>query len=115
MYVAVWHRNHLGILSGNHLVNNGNYLFSYDFSTDSSQVYGGTQGCREVTTGLWGMASGDANGDGEINIQDKLFWEAEAGTMGYKPSDLNMDGHVNNLDKIDLYLENLDFTSQIPN
>jgi hypothetical protein len=114
MYVAVWHRNHLGILSGYHLVNNGNNLFSYDFTSDSSQVYGGTQGCKEIAPGIWGMAAGDANGDGEITIQDKLLWEAETGTMGYKPSDFDMNEHVDNKDKNNFFIHNVNMNSFIP-
>ncbi len=114
MYVAVWHRNHIGILSEWHLNNNGNNLFSYDFSSDSSQIYGGTQGCREVAPGLWGMASGDANGDGEINIQDKLLWDAEAGILGYKSSDFNMNEQVDNSDKDNCFIHNIYMNSSIP-
>jgi len=114
MYVVVWHRNHIGLLSRWHLVNNGNNLFSYNFYTDSSQIYGGTLGSKEVAPGLWGMAAGDANGDGDINPQDKLLWEAEAGTLGYKPSDFNMDEQVNNLDKDNSFIDNMYMSSFIP-
>ncbi len=104
----------MGILSGYNLTNNGNNLFSYDFSTDSSQIYGGPLGCKEVEPSIWGMAAGDANGDGDIDTQDKLIWETEAGTLGYKPSDFNMNEQVDNLDKDNSFIENMYLSSFIP-
>ena len=114
MYLVVWHRNHLGILTADHLVNNGYGLYSYDFSTDSSQVYGGSMNHLELTPGIWGMASGDANCDGEIDLLDKEIWETNAGTFGYFSSDLNMDRQVDNLDKLNFWLKNDSLNCHVP-
>lgn len=114
MYVVVWHRNHLGILSANHLINIGNGIYSYNFSTDSSQVYGGTQNHLEISPGVWGMATGDANCDGIISDLDKQIWTSEVGSYGYYLSDFNMDREVDNQDKLDIWLKNEALNSHVP-
>ena len=116
MYVVVWHRNHLGIMNPTGL----NPIFgtteTYDFSTGSSQVYGGATGYTELKTGIWGMVSGDSNGDQVVNDTDKTAaWDTEAGEAGYKGYDLNLDGEVNNLDKNDFWIPNNPTSSQVPN
>ncbi len=114
MYVVVWHRNHLGMLSAEHLSNYGNGIYSYDFSTDSSQVYGSIENCLELAPGIWGMPSGDVNCDGEINTVDKGIWEDNAGAFGYFSADLNMDRQVDNLDKLNLWLKNDTLNCHVP-
>ena len=112
-YVVVWHRNHLGILSANALTESGG-IYSYDFSTSIAKAYGGGAGYKLIDTGVYGMAGGDANGDGVINATDKALWSANAGTDGYKATDFNLDAQVNNPDKNDTYLENGSLSSQVP-
>ena len=113
MYVAVWHRNHLGILSEWHLNNNGNNLFSYYFASDSSQVYGGTLGHKELAPGIWGLASGDADANGFINFLDKELWSANAGMDDYTPGDFNFDSEVDNQDK-SVWERNKSYATQVP-
>lgn len=114
MYVVVWHRNHLGILSAYHLPYNGNGLYSYDFTTDSSQVYGGIMNHIELEPGVWGMASGDVNCNGEIDSLDKEIWEAEVGNFGYFSADLNLDREVDNQDKLNYWLKNDSLNCHVP-
>lgn len=112
-YVVVWHRNHLGVLSANALTESAG-IYSYDFSTSIAKAYGGGAGYKLIDTGLYGMAGGDANGDGVVNATDKALWSANAGTDGYKSPDFNMDGQVNNPDKNDSFIENGSLSSQVP-
>jgi hypothetical protein len=114
MYVVVWHRNHLGMLSAEHLVNNGNGVYSYDFSADSSQVYGGALNTIELMPEVWGLPSGDVNCDGEIDLTDKVIWESAAGKPGYLSTDLNLDGQVDNADKLDFWLKNEPLNCHVP-
>ncbi|RLD56268.1 MAG: hypothetical protein DRJ05_11595 [Bacteroidetes bacterium] len=89
---------------------------SYDFSTAASQVYGGSAGYKELNTGIWGMVSGDSNGDQVIDDTDKTSaWDTEAGEAGYKGYDLNLDAEVDNLDKNDFWVPNNPTSSQVPN
>ena len=112
-YVVVWHRNHLGVLSATSPVETGG-VYTYDFSTTMAQAYGGGLGYKLIDTGIYGMAGGDAYGDGVIDATDKALWTGQAGTKGYKASDLDMDSQVNNIDKNDLMIENQDLSSQVP-
>jgi hypothetical protein len=114
LYVAVWHRNHLGVMSANALSRTGN-TYSYDFSTGSGQAYGGTSAQKLLGGGKWGMMSGDGNGDGDITIDDiNNAWKTEAGTKGYLGGDFNMNTQVENRDKNDNIIENMNSGSLIP-
>jgi len=114
LFVVLYHRNHLGLLSANPLIASAG-IYHYDFSSAESQVYGGTSAVKEITAGIWGMIAGDANANGLIEIDDKnSFWSGQAGTSGYLQSDFNMSGNVNHSDKNELWLINLNLSSQVP-
>ncbi|MCD4697881.1 MAG: hypothetical protein K8S16_16775 [Bacteroidales bacterium] len=112
-YVVVWHRNHLGVLSATSPVESGG-IYTYNFSTSLAQAHGGGLGYKLIDTGVFGMAGGDANGDGVIDAADKALWSSNAGTNGYLSSDFNMDSEVNNPDKNDTWVENGSLSSQVP-
>jgi hypothetical protein len=85
----------------------------YDFSSDSSQVYGGSLGYKELAPGKWGMVSGDADQDGLINNADKYEWSSNAGASDYYPADYNLDGQIDNSDKI-IWEDNQSYIIQVP-
>jgi len=114
LYVVVWHRNHLGIMSNNALTPAGG-TYTYDFSSAVNQVYGAMNGHKQLTTGTWGMMSGDGNHNGLIDNGDKASsWENQAGTKGYICSDYNLDGESNNIDKDEFWFPNITEESQVP-
>ena len=115
LFVVVRHRNHLDILTADPAVNiSGDYM--YDFTTGFDKVFGGQDGCKEISPGVWGMIGGDANADGTVDDQDKSAnWNSEAGLPGYLSSDLNLDGESNNIDKNDIWFNNTGKSSQAPN
>jgi hypothetical protein len=115
LFVVLWHRNHLGIISSAPLLKvNGNY--TYDFSSGVGQVYGGVTAHKEIVPGLWGMVAADGNADGLIDASDKNdTWITQAGLTGYYAGDFNLDTQVNNVDKNDLFIENSGYNNQIPN
>ena len=113
LFVVVWHRNHLGIISANGLTASGG-VYHYDFSTAITQVYNGGDGYKKIATGVYGMVGGDANGDGHINGTDKTLWTNNVGTKGYKATDHNMDSEVNNQDKNGTWAKNGLYSSQVP-
>lgn len=89
--------------------------FSYNFSTGADQVYGGAVSHKELTPGIWGLSSGDGNGDGEVLDNDKdELWDLQASQAGYLPSDYNLDGQSDNNDKNDWWMPNLGKGSSIP-
>lgn len=114
LFGVIWQRNHLGIMSANPLSYAGN-VYSYNFSTSASQVFGGSTGHKEIATGIWGMVSGDGNADGAISNTDKTnVWQLQAGQSGYRSGDFNMNGQVENADKNDNWRPNSGRGEQVP-
>jgi len=112
LFVLVWHRNHLGVLSAYPLTESGG-VYSYDFTMAAEQAY--NSGQTNLAPVDWGMFSADCDGSGQIDTLDKsVLWEYQTGTTGYFESDVNMDTQVNNQDKNDFWLPNLGEGSQVP-
>jgi hypothetical protein len=115
LFVVIHHLNHLNII-GAYPASLTENTFEYDFTISEYQVYGGMSGHKEIASGIWGMISGDGNGDGTINMDDKYdTWLNQSGQSGYKTSDFDMGGKVDNQDKNEKWLENINMESQIPN
>ncbi len=114
MYAVVYHRNHLGVLSANPLtLSAGKY--TYNFTSGEAQAYGGNLGHKLIGSGVWGLASGDCDADGNVHLNDKNnIWENAAGTKDYLSGDANLDGQTDNKDKNDKILNNIDRYTQIP-
>ena len=114
LFVVIWHRNHLGVMSAFPLAESGG-VYSYDFSLGIGQAFGGSLAQKEITPGIWGLIGGDGNADGEVNNEDKNnFWSILAGRSGYLSGDYDFDGNVNNIDKNDIWRINLNNGSQVP-
>lgn len=113
LYIAVFHRNHLGILSANAVMSSGG-MYTYDYTTSASQAYG-SNAQKNLGGGKYGMYAGDFNADGTIGLNDKEnTWETGTGTYGYLNSDGDFDGQTDNNDKNDFWLINKDKSSQVP-
>jgi len=105
LFVVIWHRNHLGVLSANALTLSGG-IYTYDFSTALTQAYNADFGYKVIGSGIYGMAGGDNDADGDVDLTDIATWKSNAGTTGYKSSDFNMNNQVSNTDKNDVWVEN---------
>jgi hypothetical protein len=113
LFVVVWHRNHLGIMSSIALSEDAG-VYSYNFSLGESQVYGGAAGYKEISVGVWGMVGADADANGIIDISDKTVnWMNEVGLSGYYSADFNLDVNTDNKDKNEIWLNNIQ-ESQVP-
>jgi hypothetical protein len=112
LFVVIYHRNHLGIMSAEPLTESG-CIYSYDFTSASGQAFG-TDAQKDLGSGVYGMYSTDANADGTINTTDKTIWENQAGTKGYHSADFDLDGQVNNPDKNENWIPNEGEGSQMP-
>ena len=113
LFVVIWHRNHLAIMSANPLTESGG-VYTYDFSTPAGQAYG-TNAQKDLGNGIYGMTGGDANADGIIDSDDGTeVWYFEAGETGYLGSDVNMDGQAHNKDKNDVWIINFNSESKVP-
>lgn len=110
LFVVIWHRNHLGVLSANSLTLTDG-VFTYDFKTSAEQAY--NSGQKDMGN-YYGLYAGDADADGQINTNDNIVWKTEAGTNGYLSTDFNMDTQVDNRDKDDELISNDGKGSQVP-
>jgi len=114
LYIVIYHRNHLAVMSAYPLVESGG-VYSYDFTTGPDKVYGGYLGCVEIVPGLWGLASGDGNADNQVNNLDRIeVWSVDAAMSGYLAGDYILDGQVNGPDIHDYWRPNVGKMSQIP-
>ena len=113
LFAVIRHRNHLGVLSANALSGLGDVYF-YDFTTGADKAYG-TDAQKYLSSGIYGMISGDVDASGLIDQDDKsIYWEPSAGTTDYNNSDLNLDTEVDNKDKDDFWVSNFGSGSQVP-
>ncbi|MCD4694633.1 MAG: CotH kinase family protein [Bacteroidales bacterium] len=113
LFVVIYHRNHLALMSSQSLIETDG-IYSYNFTSGETNAYGGASGHTEIAGGIWGMTGGDSNADGIVNSEDKLLWQSESATRGYKACDLNLNTEINNTDKNDIWHDNQDATSQVP-
>jgi len=114
LYLVIYHRNHLPVISGI----SPSYDFgvcNFNFSSDENQALGGDLGHKELVPGIWGSFAGDGNADKTVNMLDKtVIWESQTPEAGYLMGDYNLEGQVNNPDKNDYWLINFDKSSQVP-
>jgi len=114
IYMVIWHRCHLGIMSANALTQTGG-VYTYDFSSGLGQVYGSITAHKDLGGGVYGMIGGDGNSDGQVGTPDKVdIWSVQVGNSGYLMSDFDMDGNVGNQDKVDIWMPNAGSGGQVP-
>jgi len=109
-FIAVRHRNHLGIRTGSTLDLTSTPYLSHDFTTSSSQAYG-TNPMIETTAGIWAMWSGNTNANDNVryrgtdnDVDDILtailnhpsngFGNMSFQYQEYSDLDANMNGYV---------------------
>lgn len=115
LFVVIWSRNHVGVISSNPLSENGG-IYSYNFASASNQAYG-TNSQKELVSGsgIWGLYCGDGDGDGMVTNADKsIIWQLQTGFAGYLGSDYNFSGQSENIDKNNYWLSNIGAESYIP-
>jgi uncharacterized protein (TIGR02145 family) len=112
LYVIIWHRNHLAIMSSGPMTNSGG-IYSWDFTDQFSKAY--LDGQKQIATGIFGMIAGDSDASGTIYDADiDPEWSQDAGKQGYYGSDLNLDSQVNNPDKNNFWDSNYGMTTKVP-
>jgi hypothetical protein len=116
-FVAVQHRNHLGVISAQPVAF-GQGVLGIDFSDPATQVMGGINSRCLHTSGSQStclLFGGDADGNGNIqNTDNVLYWMPSVGTSGYKSADYNLDGQVQNSDAVYQWMRNVGRGSAIP-
>lgn len=114
LYVVIWHRNHIEIMTANPVTQTGG-IYIYDFTNSPDKVYGGTAGYRLLASGIWGMIGGDGNIDGNADNRDKNdIWKTNLGLSGYYSADFNLDGQVNTDDKNNIWKPVAGKSSMVP-
>jgi len=115
IYLIVWHRNHLGVMSAVP-ISNGAAPALYDFSESADKAYGGTDALIDLGWGKFGMMGGDADYNQQITQQDRLgFWDPNVGLpCGYEPYDFTLDGQIDNQDKNQTWVKTLGKQTQVP-
>lgn len=90
-YIVVRHRNHLAVMSASALSLSATTTL-YDFTTGLTQYYAGEAAL--LTTGVYGMSCGDADGSGDVAAGDRtLTWNGRNQT-GYLNADVDLSGDV---------------------
>jgi hypothetical protein len=111
IYVVVWHRNHIKVMSANPLTMVGD-AYTYDFTDGAAKAFGSFQ--KEIGAGVYGMYSGDIDNDGEIFSNDVSLLLNDYPSVGfYLNSDLDLDGEVFSTD-VSILLNNYPLVTFIP-
>jgi hypothetical protein len=112
LYVIVWHRNHLALMSSGPLSESGG-IYAWDFTYQLAKAF--LDGQKDIGSGMFGMIGGDCNASGSINAYDEnKDWSLDAGKTSNYQSDLILDTQVNNLDKDDTWSPNFGKVVQLP-
>lgn len=112
LYVVVWHRNHINMMSATALVKSGG-IYPYDFTNAQNKAY--LNGQKNIGGAKFGMYAGNGDANTTVNNLDKTnVWAIQAGTSGYKQGDFNMNGTVSNPDKNDKWYWNVGVSSTVP-
>ena len=111
-YIAVRHRNSIETVSSSPVSFAGT-MISYNFTTADSQAFGSN--LQFLNTGIYGVFSGDSNGDGAVDGLDMIEIDNDAAgfNSGYLVTDLNGDGAVDALDLIMVDNNATNFISRI--
>lgn len=112
-YVAIFHRNHLAVMSANPVQLSANSQL-YDFTNSMNKAYGNTP-MADFGNGVFGMLSGDGDSNGGVTITDRnAVWQAQNGTVGYLKGDFNLNGGVNAQDANEFCTPNFGRMTQLP-
>jgi hypothetical protein len=114
LYVVIYHRNHLPVMSAEALQKTDGF-YSYNFTNDVNKALGEALAHKELAADVYGMIAGDAEGSGLINDSDiSSYWDLQAGEKGYLQADFNLNKEVDNIDKDEYWLPNEGSSEQIP-
>jgi hypothetical protein len=120
LFVVVYHRNHLAVMSAEALTEVDG-IYSWDFTTAAEKAFTTADkaaylaGHKLLPGGLFGMFGGDGDGNGQIQNQDKnAVWNPAAGLSGYLGGDFDLNAQVNNPDKNNIWNPNGGMGSAVP-
>lgn len=94
-YLVLHHRNHLSVMSSNKISISGSSTL-YNFSQSPLTVYGNE--LADLGEGIFGMLSGDGDGNGIVNVLDYQTVGNNLFQVGYQAGDLDLNNIINILD-----------------
>ncbi|CAL2104574.1 Hemagglutinin protein [Tenacibaculum sp. 190130A14a] len=97
-YIAVNHRNHLGIISTSTVALNTDSSVIVNLSNSTASVFGGINSLVDMGNGIYAMISGDFDENGQIQNTDTNAVIQLLGISGYNKADFDMNGQVQNAD-----------------
>lgn len=115
LYVVIYHRNHLGVISNFGVGINGTGTYEYDFSSGVDQAFGGVNGHKDLGSGVYGLVAADGNANGLIQSTDETgAWVNDLGSSGYLGGDFDMNGLGQSTDETGYWAPNLGGGGQVP-
>lgn len=116
-YIVVRHRNHLAAMTAVPVTLRTTSSL-YDFSDSPAKAYsGGSPGTKALESGMYGLYSGDGDGNGLVDGNDRtVIWLPQDGTVWQygKAGDFNLDGAIDAIDCNEYWLPNNGMASQVP-
>ena len=104
VFIIVRHRNHLDVMSPNPVALAGGVAYVHNFTPALTEAYNSPNitpdPMVEVSTGVWGLSTGDVNRDGQVNAVDRTMVTNALFQTGYLDEDVTLDGIVNTLDQV---------------
>ena len=104
--VAFYHRNHIPILSASSVSLSG-ITSTVNFTNDAAIFTGGVAAVKILSTNVYGMISGDVDGNYQIQTTDILNTFPLLGTAGYQVEDIDLNGQVQFIDVFSFIVFNL--------
>ncbi len=105
-YVAVNHRNHLGIMSVDPIALSS-AITVVDFSSDHTLVLGGTNAVVDIGNNILAEYGGDYDENGQVQNTDLTAIIQLLGIAGYSNADLNLNNQIQNTDINNICILNL--------
>ncbi len=111
--LVIKHRNHLGIMASQVISFSQDSVAAYDFTDAQEKSY--QNGSVYLKENAYGLISGDANGNGQVQVDDKnIEWREQVGRAGYWQADFNLNGQVQIDDKNISWRDNVGKGTQVP-
>ena len=110
-YVAIAHRNHLGIITDNPI--NLATTSTLDLTNNIALINGGLNAISNMGDGYYALTAGDYDGNGQVQNTDLTGILPLIGTASYSPADLDMNGQTQNTDINNTLLPNIGLGEQI--
>ncbi|WP_422106260.1 BspA family leucine-rich repeat surface protein [Winogradskyella sp.] len=105
-YVAVNHRNHLGIITtSTHSISAATTIL--DLSNPGLVAGGADNGVVLLPNGRYGMYAGDCDSNTQVTFSDTDYVYGSLGTSGYNDADANINSQVQLSDVFDVIFPNL--------